>query len=61
MNFNIYDETLSFKFYIDKQSLNIPFDGIIRNDFLKQEFAEINFKRISFSVPVHVSQVKIQL
>lgn len=62
MPLQFHSKSLNVKLHIVKQESNIPFDGIIGNDILKEEAAEINydkgtlkFKSIPFTIPIHLN------
>lgn len=45
MPLQIYDQTFDVKFHIVKVDSNLPFDGLIGNDYLKNQEATICFKK----------------
>lgn len=45
LNLKVYDETFPAKFHVIQQESNIPFDGIIGNDFLEIQQANIDFEK----------------
>lgn len=62
MSLQFFNQTIDTKFHIVKQESNIPFDGIIGNDILKEQAAEINyekctlkFKSLPFNIPIHLN------
>lgn len=61
LNTRIHNKFLDIKFHIVKQESNIPFDGLIGQDFLKQEGAEINYSQGFLKIKSLPFPVKLQL
>lgn len=62
MNVEVYNKAFNIKFHIVKQETNMPFDGLIGNDFFKSENAEISFNKrelkirsLPFAIPLHLN------
>ena len=57
----IHNKTFDCKFYVVKQESNIPFDGLIGNDFLEKEEATINYKNSTLTINSLPFPVSLQL
>lgn len=59
---NIHNKIFQVKFHIVKAESNLPFDGLIGNDFLKNEMATICYEKnqlklncLPFPIPLHLN------
>lgn len=48
--FKFFDHEVPIKFYIVRDNTNVPFDGLIGNDFLLHQKAQINYEKSALTI-----------
>lgn len=61
-NTTFHGHSINIKFYVVANNTNITFDGLLRNDFLQEQEAHIDFntlklklKLLPFTLPIHLN------